>query len=252
MAWVRASSLDRTLQCLASTYLFNTNPKVRLVGVSERAADAGEYGTMVHHWKETGEVVGKESHVKTFTKKLDELKAAGIERLAIWPNSGYHEVAVAYNCVTGIVDIAHEGGSNEFKSSHSEPWVTGTLDYYIFLPDGRIAVDDLKTGAMFNKEPDEIAQTYFYLMCLEKVYKTGKDGFVSITHWPKYPIAGLPIRSEGEIPIELLQQFEERLKRDYSIYKTNDLNQMMFRLGDECDFCPVKSAGLCPLQKVNI
>lgn len=242
MGWTRASSIDRALQCTGSVHLWNTVPAVRLIQKSENAQTAAAWGTMVHTWKETGIVEGTESHVKTFNKKLATLEASGISRLDIWPASGFHEVSVAYHCVDGRVAICYEGDANIFKEGHPEPWITGTLDYYLF--DGKkLIVDDLKTGAMFDKDPEEMGQMYFYCMVLNKILRPTEEPTVSVTHWPKYTLDCLPDRREGTLSFVQLGKFEDRLKSDYVKYKTIP----EFKLGDECDWCPVKS--LCPLLK---
>lgn len=244
MPWTRASNLDRTLQCLASQFLWNTTPAIRLQPKSEKAVDSAAYGTMVHHWKETGDVIGSESHVKTFSKKLKYLETCGVDRLEIWPATGWHEVAVAYNCVDNRVAVSYEGDADNFKSRYSEPWVTGSMDYVHLFPD-RVWIDDLKTGMMFDKDPGAMAQTYFYLMCIMKLFPREK-GIVSVTHWPKYPVENLPVRTEDEISVDLLTKFEQLLIKKYNRYKSDP---MQFKLGDECEYCAVAKFGACELIK---
>lgn len=244
MPWTRASNLDRTLQCLASQFLWNTTPAIRLQPKSDRVIDSAAYGTMVHHWKETGDIVGSESHVKTFTKKLKYLETCGVDRLEIWPVTGWHEVAVAYNCVDGRVAVSYEGNTDEFKGKYSEPWVTGSMDYVDTSTDV-LWIDDLKTGMLFDKAPGAIAQTYFYLMCMMKIFPR-RAGRVSITHWPKYPVENVPVRTEDDISLDLLGKFEELLVKKYKRYKTDP---MQFKVGEECSWCPVLNAGMCDLVK---
>lgn len=254
MAWTRASSIDRTLQCLGSQWVENNFPEVRNVSRSEGLISAGDWGTMVHWWKETGKVDGSISHMKTFQKKLDFLEKEGVTRETLWPADGFHEISVAFNCEDRRVAISWEGEGNDWKAGYSHPWITGTLDY-VKLENGvegaTLVVDDLKTGASFDKTPAELAQTYFYLMCLEKVFHTNRDCISSITHWTKYPVEGLPNRMTDVFPIELLHRFEERLVSDYKKYQsiTAPIDKSLFKLGNECQFCNVKKANLCPISE---
>lgn len=245
MAWSRASSLDRTLQCVGSAALYNNTPALKLIPKPENAIKAAEYGTLVHHWKETGKVEGSDSHVKTFNKKLGFLKTAGISRLDLWPAAGFHEVAVAYNCIDGRVAILYEGDTDAFKTGHSEPWITGSCDYYL-KDDGGLLVDDLKTGMLWDKSARACAQLYFYAMNIAKVHHV-QETEIRITHWPKYPLERLPEFMDDEpviITSETFARLESRLKKDYLNYKSTNPE---FRLGEACEYCPAKS--LCPLQQ---
>lgn len=240
MAWSRASGLDRTLQCPGHLTL----PHKR--ELSERALDAAEYGTMVHRWAETGAISGKKSHVKTFEKKLDILQANGVTRQSLWIPTGYHEVTFSYNCVDGRVGVCWLKGEGalEFKQQHDDDWITGTADF-VFMRDGVCGVNDLKTGMMFDSQPDELSQLYFYLMCWRKYCGAApeSDGILSVTHWPKYPLGALPVEEERIVKGSLMVKFENYLKKVHSEYKKGN---SPFELGSECEYCPAIQD--CPLQ----
>lgn len=244
MAWTRASQLDRTLQCPGHLTLPHTRE------VSERALDAAEYGTMVHKWAETGEVVGKNSHVKTFQKKLSVLETNGITRESLWPVSGYHEVTFAYNCVDGRLGVCWLKGEEaaRAKLAYGDDWITGTADF-VYIKDGLCGVNDLKTGMLFDSQPDELSQLYFYLMCWTQYngVTEKKDGWLDVIHWPKYPLDSLPGREESRIPWLRLIKFENYIRKLHKEYREG---RAPFVLGAECEYCPAQEA--CPLLQEKI
>ena len=244
MAWTRASQLDRTLQCPGHLTLSHTRV------MSANAQASADYGTMVHHWAATGEIngVGEEgaSHEKTFAKKLDVLTAAGITRQDIWPHSGhaYQEVSFAYNCLDHRLGV-HWGykNSNAWKQTYEEPWVTGTTDYVANV-DGILWVDDLKTGMMFDSQPEDMGQMFLYSLCWSKYWRLEQDVRVSITHWPKYPLQALPVRTENVITWKRLKKFDDYL---CDLYVKHRDGKDVFALGAECEYCPAIEN--CPLQR---
>lgn len=247
MAWSRASQLDRTLQCTGHLTLPHTRE------ISDRAIDAAEYGTMVHGWAETGEVVGSKSHTKTFQKKLLVLETNGITREALWPSSkdspGYHEVTFAYNCVDGRLGTCWLKGEEaaRAKLAYGDDWITGTADF-VYIKGGMCGVNDLKTGMLFDAQPDELSQLYFYLMCWQKYNNDfGNEGWLDVIHWPKYPIDALPGHEERLILGDTMIKFEKYLRKLYADYKNGIAP---FVLGAECEYCPAQSE--CPLMSKEI
>lgn len=246
MAWTRASQLDRTLQCPGHLTIPHTRE------MSERALDAAEYGTMVHRWAETGEVVGKKGHIKTFEKKLAVLQTNGVTRQTLWPVSGYHEVTFAYNCVDGRLGVSWLKGEDakNAKMAYGDDWITGTADYVYYDRERNLyGVNDLKTGMMFDSEPDELSQLYFYLMCWQKYngVRADDDGLLSITHWPKYPIDAVPGYEERVIKGIRIGKFENYIRKLHSEYRKGN---SPFLLGSECEYCPAHAD--CPLLKENV
>lgn len=238
MPWSRASQLDRTLQCPGHLTLPHTRT------VSEKAVDAANYGTMVHNWAETGVVRGigpnAESHEKTFQKKLALLAANRITRENLWDVAGYHEVTFAYNCVDGRIGVCwlRDANATTWKSSYDKDWITGTADYVLSVDsEGRPKISDLKTGMLFDSQPDELSQLYFYLMCWSKYLHTEKDGILEVIHWPKYPLAAMPQREESLVPYVKLCKFEAYVKRLHSEAMRGN---SPFVLGEECQYCPAQ------------
>lgn len=258
MAWTRASQLQRTIQCVGSAHLYNTVPAVRLARKSDNALNAAEYGTIAHYWKQHGKLPDESSTgnddrfrsaCKTFEKKLRFIESRGISRENIWPvggeTPGYHEVSVAFNCIDRRVSIAWEGGNPEWKMAHGPPWITGTCDWAQYFSDTKkLLIDDLKTGAMFDDEPDEMAQMYLYSVCFARQFNPDVI-MPTITLWPKYPIENEPERIEPEVGISPKQitLFEDLLIKKYGVYRTKPDT---YKLGDECVYCP--AASICPLQ----
>lgn len=246
MPWSRASQLDRTLQCPGHLSL----PHIR--DLSDSAQASADYGTMVHNWKETGIVSGSQSHEKTFAKKLEILKKNNISREYLWPTTGYHEVTFAYNCVDGRVGVCWLSGKaavEAFKNQYNDEWVTGTADYVGVDSTGHLWVDDLKTGMSFDSSADEMAQMYYYAMVWSKYHRDiVRPVNVTTTHWVKYPLESLPVRSPDlYLTQDKLLKFEKYLCKVYADYKAG---KRKFNLGVECDYCPAVLA--CPLQQKEI
>lgn len=246
MAWTRASQLDRTFQCPGHLTLPHRRE------LSENALNAAEYGNLVHRWAETGVVSGSKSHCKTFEKKLAVLQANGITRETLWNVAGWHEVTFAYNCVDGRLGVCWLRGevANEYKKQHNDDWITGTADY-VYLKNGLCGVNDLKTGMMYDSQPDELSQLYFYLMCWQKY--TGvcqsvnrEDGYLEVNHWPKYPIDALPCIEERRVSADRMIKFERFIMKLHKDYKNGS---SPFVLGAECEYCPAQED--CPLLNQN-
>jgi hypothetical protein len=240
--WTRASELDRTLYCVGSKLV----PATRLV--SEGVKKAGAWGTFVHYWKETGELLDTsdfyESFKKTFDKKWDIVGSPEL-REGLWPSTGLHEVSYSYNCTTGAVASYTESGAVAWKDAHTEQFVCGTADYVGEL-DGLLWVDDLKTGALFNTPPDRSLQLYYYAACASIArFDAIHDTVVSITRWPKYPLSIMPERKWGFLPARRIEKFIVLLVSKYEEW-LDGYDIAKFNPGDHCVFCPVE----CPLPLV--
>lgn len=245
MPWTRASELDRSLRCVGSKLI----PANRLV--SENTRKAGAWGTFVHYWKETGELLDTsefyESFKKTFDKKWDLIGSPEL-RENLWPESGIHEAAFSFDCETGSVGYSQEPGKELWKQNHPESWVTGTCDY-VGETEGILWVDDLKTGALYDTPPDRSLQLYFYAMCAGKFFR-GRivDVAVTITRWPKYPLSIIPERKTGFLPATRIRRFEQLLVakyQSYVVFLQRDIEPHMFSVGDQCTYCP--SIQKCPV-----
>jgi hypothetical protein len=188
---VRGSETDRALICPASLVL----PRVTR-DRSAKTMGAANFGTLVHHWKETGQTDppwADPSHVATLERKI---LLSGIDRLAFW-DGGQHEATFALNLFTEEVreyDGPREGADEWKKGFAEDPqWLTGSIDY--IFDDG--SIDDLKTGS-WPVEPKVAGQLGSY--ALLPWIKAGKPldwkCVLSITAWPKYPLAALPVVSK--------------------------------------------------------
>lgn len=183
---MRASASDRIVNCPASLVL----PRVR--EANERRDDAAAYGTLVHHWMETGDSSpewARPSHVALLARKLE---ASGVRREDWW-RGGVHESTWALNLRT--LDLQrHTGGPNtrdEWKEAFDPlEWLTGTIDWSMVDP---LRADDLKTGWCPEVRYNKQLLSYGLFLWFNSGC-TGDTVDLSITHWPKYPIAAPPKR----------------------------------------------------------
>jgi hypothetical protein len=203
---VRASESDRTLICPASLVLPRT-PRER----SEKTNRAAAFGTLAHHWVETGETAGcgDPRDVQLLEEKI---VLSGICREDWW-SDGRHEVSFAINLLTGeVLDYEDRGDGwqnrDDWKASFKgSEWLTGTIDY--LYENG--SVDDLKTGA-WKVDPATSGQLRSYAL-----YPWMRVGMpldwrstVSITSWPKYPKHAPPTREYHELTgFDLLDHLED-------------------------------------------
>lgn len=249
MPLVRASGLDLFLACAGYLKL----PAAPVV--YENAAEGAAWGTMVHHWKETGKIVHENKRTaNSFRKRLIE---NDIQREALWPLSrwptgkelggvsnnllppGYHEISVAYNWQYGYVIPYYGKDGDIWKSQFNTDWVTGTLDYLeprVVDGEQMIIVDDLKTGKWWDKRPRQSAQIVFYAMCAGKLYNV--PVMASVTHWPRYPVKTKPKRDAQRIDLVELDRFEAKLQMaaETAVYGEIELVP-----GEkQCRFCPAR------------
>lgn len=183
---MRASSSDRIVKCPASLVL----PRVR--EANDRRDDAAAYGTLVHHWMETGDADPKwaaKNHVTLLKRKL---MASGTKREHWW-QGGVHESTWALNLRT--LDLQKHAGFSQARDIWKESfdpveWLTGTIDWSSTDP---LAADDLKTGwcpeVKYNKQL--LSYGLFLWLSVQRVVDRIS---LSITHWPKYPLTITPVR----------------------------------------------------------
>lgn len=204
--WVRASSLERELHCPVAGVL----PQVDERGDAVR--EAADWGTMVHHWKATGEIRaerGRPSHERLFTEKL---RVTGVRREDWW-GEGRHEVAMAVDCVK-------MGRAAEFVGTKPavEAWRSGLGDEYAageadFVGDlfGVPHVDDLKTGR-FAPDPSAPQLRLYALATWILLGNVPDRVLVSVTHWPRYPVDNRPRRFDHEYTARQLTAFWKELR----------------------------------------
>lgn len=142
----------------------------------------------------------KKGHIKTLIKKLE---ASGIDRDEWWPpGKGEHEVAFAFNVYTLEVrwfkGNKRDGDKWKARFYPFPKWISGTADW-VEKKEMVIYVDDLKTGrwpvsARDNKQLMTYALPFWIAMGMPLDCKVR----LSITQWPRYPLAGLPKRNWGK------------------------------------------------------
>lgn len=183
---MRASSSDRIVNCPASLVL----PRVRKA--DKRRDDAAAYGTLVHHWMETGDPYpnwADDRHTALLERKLI---ASQVKREDWWPG-GVHESTWALNLRT--LDLRKYTGEARGRDAWKETWsplewLTGTIDWSNTNP---LSADDLKTGWCPEVRYNKQLLSYGLFLWLDS--GRAEDLIqLSITHWPKYPLDGLPVR----------------------------------------------------------
>jgi hypothetical protein len=190
---VRASSSDSAIACPRSLVQIGTRQPP-----SESTEEARDWGHLVHGWAEHGRIEGRPGHVETFRRKLE---ATGVRRESLWPDAvGLHEVTFAlrlddaalemYDDYTGALD------RDKWKEAFDPTaWLTGTIDWL-----GRVAgapwVDDLKTGR-WPVDPAKSRQIRSYALVpwITAGRPLNWECHLSITQWPRYPLAGQPVRT---------------------------------------------------------
>ena len=162
-------------------------------------------GTLLHHFKETGLLTGCFPYPPT-TEQLKIIATAerkvfmsGIDREKWWPaGTGNHEVTFAFHAFT--LELRQyegpRGAADEWKKQFDPlKWVTGSFDWLGRRFD-RWHVDDLKTGAWpVDVETSKQLRTYAIVAWLLDGQQIDWECDVSITSWPKYPLAGEPVRT---------------------------------------------------------
>lgn len=208
---MRASESDRGLLCPASLVRKKTGKR------SEKADGSAEWGTFIHHWKETGEIKGSKSASRTLNKKL---LASGIDRAQLWPaisGSYGHETTFSINIETLQLRIWTPKGSKYPRDywKHRHPrnrYITGSIDWLSKRSrDGLPWVDDLKTGTWpVNAKYSKQLRTYALVPWLLSGCKTAV--WVSITQWPKYRLDCKPKRNWYLIKSAELKKHLEKIK----------------------------------------
>lgn len=261
---MRASETDRALLCPASLVL----PRVARAP-NEKRDRAASYGTLAHHWAETGEIAPPWADPRDVDVLEKKLLLTGIKREDWWPH-GHHEVSfairladvhnqpelllmvrkdpteirpgVAYRC-NGLDDM------NEWKRSFDSRWLTGTIDLLDWgdvehksagNPTGTTAwVDDLKTGRWpVDATTSGQLRSYALVPWLAAGKPMAWDGLVSITQWPKYPLAALPVRNSHHLTaLDLMEHLGD-------LQHAASHPRQVVPGDDQCRFCDCKR--VCP------
>lgn len=232
---MRSSESERGLICPASLVL----PRTRVR--SEKTQAAADWGTLCHHWKETGETDpewAKPSDVLCLEKKL---MRTGIRREDYWPTDrGEHEVSFALHLTTLKLTWfrGDKRTAETWKAGFGREYLTGTLDWLGRLPDGRLWIDDLKTGHWPVPPTAPQFKSYTLPLYVEGGRKGDFNLATSVTKWERYPLDGLPTRTWGEL---LALETEEHLSDlQWSAAHPEEVN----RTEEGCRFCDCRPT--CP------
>lgn len=262
---MRASSLPLLTKCVGSLILPCDHEK------SEKTQLAADWGTMVHLWKETGEIHGARDAAGKPNKRMENALAlaifeSGIDRLALWPAGGNHEGSLAV-AVDGTGQVSRD-------DTVRDGWVTGHYDFTWWLlegADGRgeLWIDDLKTGQEYPNPPPGIPghiygmevgqnrfpqradteQTRFYALGLSELLAYTGPTHVSVTHWPRLPVVSrhsLPRRewhtyTHGELMAywgDLERMYQDKLHNERAMLGHED--SLILNPGAHCRFCPAQ------------
>ena len=239
---MRASSLPLLTKCPGSASLPQTKEE------SEEAKVGAIWGSLVHIWKETGEVrqpreADRQADTRTLNALRKALEVSGIDRQTLWPAGGVHEQRVGVR-VDGRREAALDGVSEREGS-----WITGTDDFQHWLePFGggdkpELWVDDLKTGKWYD-DPDEPGANRFpqdprspqvrlYALAVCVALDYHGPVHISITHWPRLPMArrhSPPERLWDTVDSEWLRTvFWEQLE---TLYQEKQVNDKLLAAGD--------------------
>lgn len=269
---MRASSLPLLTKCTGSLVLPCSEEK------SKNAEDAADWGTMVHHWAQTGEVVPLYKELKSEQHRANKRAAAlerairesGIDRLSLWPIGGTHEGGLSLR-----VDGCERTASRDDTPRNG--WITGHFDYQWWLWDGELWVDDLKTGKFYaNPEPrwpghvSEIAvgenrfppradseQQRFYALTLCQLLGYSGPVHTSVTHWPRLPLThrhAPPTRTWHHYTYDELVAYWGQLEQIYRDHKHNervlvDGGELKLNPGVWCRFCPARNDCLMKMEQ---
>lgn len=237
MPLCRASELDRLLLCPGSA-----------PGVLERddfkpthVAKAAQWGVVCHEWKETGILPDSLPYAKLLDEKI---KTAPVHRMVLWPKEGEHEVALAYNVITGRALRAPEGSTSEYKDiwkrEFGDEWITGTLDFAMELMD-EPWVDDLKTGRLVEYKNYKYQQAFYCLAWSKVRYKELRDVRSTLTLWPKYPKTAKPYRVGKVITGAKLAVMAKKLLGLREVILEARGTKGPLVAGEQCFFCPSKA-----------
>lgn len=220
---------------------------------------ARQWGKGIHHWVETGEVTDtvEGETVKwlgpALKKKLD---TSGVQR-GDWYGVGRHEakVVLAGDDLTLASYVVIPEGTPENRRMYvpypKDPKSVRITADFIGEHKGDPHVDDLKTGAYYDRKTNRTnppapssPQVAVAALAVSDIVG-GSNGGVgvwgSITHWPRYPLAGHPNREWHWYAPQTLDNLRKvlRVVRDNATSGAPDV-----RPGDHCKFCRCKPT--CP------
>lgn len=208
---------------------------------TENSIRATNFGTLVHHWKETGESNPKWADPRDIELLDKKLIATDIDREEWWdPAVGEHEFSYALNLKTRELRKYRgaRDGADAWKSAFGPEWLTGTVDW-VGLIDGLPWIDDLKTGRWPVEPTTKQLLSYGLFDYADRQWHPEYRAYRSITQWPKYPISGHPVRKWG--PLMTALDLEEHLDDlVWALEHPTEMNPGR----EQCKFCD--SQDVCP------
>ncbi len=234
---MRASSSDRGVTCPASLEL-----PVFARPMSESRQRALDWGTLVHSWKETGEMDPRFRPADRLCLAT-KLERTGVTREVYWPG-GHHELTFAINLETAsplLHDPATGIPADPWKSTFDPTkFLTGTIDWWNWNVDGDGDVlDDLKTGRWpVDAKTSRQLRSYALLPWVMAGRPDDYSILTSITQWPRYPMAGKPTRTFHALSGGDLEDHLDDLR--WAVAHPNEVNPTE----EGCRFCECKPG--CP------
>lgn len=239
MPWARASALDRHLECPATSWFFRADRGEWRPGYLAKFdlppptvpcppddSVLAQWGTEMH--------LAKEGHPEAADPWVSWMEP---HRDKLWPlGLGKHEVAWAFNCRTGLVELCPLGADKDaWKAGQDHDCVVGTTDWDALLPSEEPWVDDLKTGY----HPPSVTGPQMLMYGLVAQRLSGSDTVrLSITHWRRG--WEYPERKWQQVGPATLDAFHDELQVAYRRALRGDGPLG----GSHCKYCP--SAMLCP------
>lgn len=206
---------------------------------SDKADRAAAFGTLVHHWKETGEEEPQWADDRDLLCLQKKLAMSGVRREVWWP-TGVHEVSFAIDLERAEV-TRYTGDKflrDEWKAKFDPTkYLTGTIDLLDTTGDAPW-VDDLKTGHWpVNPKTSRQLRSYALVPWLEAGSPYSWVCVVTITQWEKYPLAGQPKRKQHIITgFDMLEHLEEVR---WAVAHPNEVTP-----SEQCRFCDSRPS--CP------
>jgi hypothetical protein len=197
---------------------------------SAAAIAAADYGTLVHYWKETGEIDPAWAARKDVELLRRKLAATGVERETWWPAHGAHEESFAIRLESMTVEwrMLPKDAADKWKAQFDRlAYVTGTIDWHDAV-EWEAHVDDLKTGRRSVRPDSPQLKTYAAALWLRRGKPAGVTA--SVTHWPKYPLGLLPVRTSKVLTAGVLRDHLDRLR--LAAGSTGEINP-----GECCRWC---------------
>lgn len=234
---MRFSSLDQLIAC-PGYVSFDRRPDLEDEEFPN-AKKSREWGTMVHGWKETGNIVHEDPReARLFGNRIWKSEKNGrsekLDRFKYWPAKGIHELHVGYHWPTGHGIVDYSKPSNWYTRFDDE-WIVGVTDFYY---QGRVS--DLKTGKIWEKESEDSMQVTGYGAAISGFGL--KVDTLEVIHWPKYPAKEPPRVIQSSVKDDTFPIFKDKVT-----HAMNNRGKEFNPSVDNCRFCPARFT--CPFAE---